>query len=172
MRSVYPYVGLSANERALVTSTLDKRLDEAAARVEAALLATLLNGGDEPDQFETIRTATDTAVSGLTGHVSSLLTVMDRVALTGQVDDVYAYTGPADSRNRPFCGRIVRQKTLYTKVGIESLNSHPLLNSDVPPNVFSRCGGYKCRHIWLPVSADTREALQATGWTVQDGEEV
>lgn len=167
MRQVFPYAGLSARERALLTDTLEKRLEEAVARTETALMASLLNGGDEADQMTAIRTTLEKEVSRYTGHVSSIQTVLDRVALSGRPTDLYVYVGPADRRNRPFCGQIVRQKTLYTRKGVEALNLHPLLSPDVPPNVFTRCGGFKCRHIWLPAPPEDISILTGQGWEIE-----
>lgn len=77
--------------------------------------------------------------------------VLDRIGDLKE-DPLWVYDGPADKRNRPFCAEIVRLPRAYTREQIEKLNSHPLLADYVPPNVFMLCGGYNCRHVFLPVS--------------------
>lgn len=81
-------------------------------------------------------------------------TVLDRVAPD---DPVFIYDGPVDSKNRPFCADIAPRPRAYTRRAIEDLNGHPLLHSYVPPNVFTFCGGYNCRHLWLPMTRATAE---------------
>lgn len=79
--------------------------------------------------------------------------VLDRVG--DLMDEVlWVYAGPADEKNRPFCAEVVRDNKAYTRAGVEALNDHPLLDKYVPPNVFALCGGFNCRHVFLPITPD------------------
>jgi hypothetical protein len=63
----------------------------------------------------------------------------------------WTYDGPQDDKNRPFCADMKQANKAYTRAEIEELNNHPLLATYVPPNVFLECGGYGCRHMFVPV---------------------
>ena len=89
--------------------------------------------------------------------------VLDRVADLQPEPPVWVYSGPADKKNRPFCRVIVRAPRAYTREAIERLNEHPDLDSYVPPNVFMLCGGFNCRHVFLPIS---REHAKSSGLEV------
>lgn len=78
--------------------------------------------------------------------------VLDRISELQSEEPVWVYSGPQDRKNRPFCSAVVRLKRAYTRQGVEALNLHPLLADYVPPNVFMMCGGYNCRHAFIPVS--------------------
>ena len=91
--------------------------------------------------------------------------VLDRISELQAEEPVWVYSGPQDKKNRPFCSAIVRLPRAYTRQGIENLNAHPLLADYVPPNVFMLCGGYNCRHAFIPVS---RGFASANGLEVVD----
>jgi hypothetical protein len=65
-------------------------------------------------------------------------------AADGLVDLVYLYSGPKDSRNRPFC-RVHVGKAL-TESGIAQANN----GQGLPVDAFA--GGYNCRHVWSPMT--------------------
>lgn len=54
----------------------------------------------------------------------------------------YSYDGPADEKNRAFCGRLVRAGKLYTREDIQKIGA--LFGYDV----FNYKGGHRCRHRW------------------------
>lgn len=89
-------------------------------------------------------------------HFETALAVWDRsvqVVLGQQArTTLYAYMGPLDRLNRPFCRDIMERREAYTPAQVNDLNNHPLLHSYVPPNVLAMCGGYGCRHIFVPIS--------------------
>lgn len=66
--------------------------------------------------------------------------------------DLLVYMGPADKATRPFCMSVMTANKAYTRAQVETLNNHPALNKEVPPNVRSFCGGHGCRHMWAVVS--------------------
>lgn len=111
----------------------------------------------------------DKRAKSLATDMNQALLLWDRAVLEriGELKDdpVWVYDGPADSRNRPFCAVIVRTPRAYTREQVEQLNAHPLLDSYVPPNVFMLCGGYNCRHAFLPVS---REYARSNGLVIDD----
>lgn len=99
----------------------------------------------------------------LLSELSQALLLWDRIVLDriGELKDdpLWVYAGPADKRNRPFCAEVVRLPRAYSRAQVEKLNEHPLLPNYVPPNVFMLCGGYNCRHVFMPVSRSYVTAL-------------
>lgn len=68
----------------------------------------------------------------------------------------YAYYGPDDKLNRPFCRRLLEQQQpaadgsqgrTWTRAEIEAMNNGQL------PNPFLTGGGYRCRHQWIVARA-------------------
>lgn len=66
------------------------------------------------------------------------------------IPQTYRYSGPEDSRNRPFCHRLLTADKGYSREEIERMDNHQL------PNVFLTAGGWNCRHQWI---LDTRAIL-------------
>ena len=57
----------------------------------------------------------------------------------------YAYHGPLDILNRPFCFRLMAQTAAgksWTRAQIDAMDNGQI------PNVFISCGGWRCRHQW------------------------
>jgi len=69
-----------------------------------------------------------------------------------EIDQRYRYSGPLDSRNRPFCRRLEQADKSYSRPEIAAMNNGML------PNVFLSCGGWNCRHVWI---LDTRKQVAA-----------
>lgn len=69
-----------------------------------------------------------------------------------EIDQRYRYSGPLDSRNRPFCRQLENADKAYSRADIAGMNNGML------PNVFLSCGGWNCRHVWI---LDTRKPLAA-----------
>lgn len=65
---------------------------------------------------------------------------------------LYAYAGPVDSKTRPFCSRLVGRA--FTPAEIAGLSNG---QTSTPP--FYSGGGYRCRHLWVPVLADNLDTL-------------
>jgi hypothetical protein len=84
-----------------------------------------------------VRTLYDTSVSIFTRQVEALQIVDDPEA-------AFAYLGPADELNRPFCH--ARVGKVFTKAEIDAMDNRQL------PNVFLTGGGYNCRHAFLAIS--------------------
>jgi len=55
----------------------------------------------------------------------------------------FMYVGPLDNVTRPFCQQRVGK--VFTKESIPAEN-------DMGFDAWTTCGGYNCRHAWLPVS--------------------
>lgn len=77
--------------------------------------------------------------------------VAARDVLKGQ-DWLWEYVGIRDTRNREFCASVLDMKRVFDDEQVQELNDHPDLHNYVPPNVRTLCGGYGCRHLFLPVS--------------------
>lgn len=79
--------------------------------------------------------------------------IIDKVPVT-KITVMYSYEGPYDSRNRPFCHRMMELKRLYTRYDIERISIR------LGYSVFDRRGGFwtrkgthdttpYCRHKWV-----------------------
>jgi hypothetical protein len=69
-----------------------------------------------------------------------------------EIEQRYRYSGPLDSRNRPFCRQLENADKAYSRAQIAAMDNGML------PNVFLSCGGWNCRHVWI---LDTRKQLAA-----------
>jgi hypothetical protein len=65
-----------------------------------------------------------------------------------EIDQRYRYSGPEDSKTRPFCDRMLRQDKAWSRDEISKLDNGQL------NNVYLTCGGWNCRHVWV---LDTRK---------------
>ena len=83
------------------------------------------------------RTVYDTAVSSYSRQVEQLQT-------SGEPDELFLYTGPADDAMRPFCKERVGK--VFSRSEIEEMDNGQI------PNVFLTGGGYNCRHQFKLVS--------------------
>ena len=64
----------------------------------------------------------------------------------------YLYEGPLDNLTRPWCAKIMRQSRngrRWTKEQIMAMASQNDRGRSQPPNVFTTCGGWNCRHQWI-----------------------
>jgi hypothetical protein len=66
------------------------------------------------------------------------------------IPQIYRYSGPEDSRNRPFCHRLLIADKGYSREQVDKMDNGQL------PNVFLTAGGWNCRHQFL---LDTRAIL-------------
>jgi hypothetical protein len=69
-----------------------------------------------------------------------------------EIDHRYRYSGPLDSRNRPFCRRLEEADKAYSRAEIGEMNNGQIVN------VYLTCGGWNCRHVWI---LDTRKPAAA-----------
>lgn len=101
--------------------------------------AQILDGlADVIDKTEPqIRTLYDTSISVFGRQVEALQAGDDP-------ETPFAFMGPADAKNRPFCREHVGR--VYTRKDIDALDNGQI------PNVFLTGGGYNCRHTWMEVS--------------------
>jgi len=95
------------------------------------------------------RTVYDTAVSVFSRQV-------ELSQSTGDLDELFVYVGPVDSRMRPFCELWVGK--VRTREAIGKLDNEQL------PDVLVSGGGYLCRHQWKRVSVldDELRAIAGT----------
>lgn len=140
------------------------RVEQVAAAIRVRVAEGKLGGLLGEDLLESIQQAVAKQVRDFIWDLDTLMSVYDRLFMrqvTAQVDDArWAYDGPRDSRNRVFCRSVLDQKQTFDERGIEKLNLHPDLHAYVPPNVMTLCGGYGCRHMFVPV---TKEQAQIRG---------
>ena len=72
----------------------------------------------------------------------------------------YNYEGPLDKLTRPFCTKLERQSRegkTWTRKQINKMNNGQL------PNVFTTCGGYRCRHQWVISAEGLKEQQEKKG---------
>jgi len=55
----------------------------------------------------------------------------------------YFYAGPDDDLERDFCANLTGKGLTYTREQIEGMDNGQI------PGVFTSCGGYRCRHLWI-----------------------
>lgn len=58
----------------------------------------------------------------------------------------FAYVGPIDDKNRPFCAKVLSRDKLFTLKEINALDGDP--EAQLTP-VFLFGGGWNCRHRWI-----------------------
>lgn len=105
------------------------------SRPWADILADLAAVLDDSDAR--VRTLYDTSVSIFGRQVEALQAGDDPEA-------TFAFMGPADEKNRPFCREHVGK--VYTRTAIDALDNGQL------DNTFLTGGGFNCRHLWMEVS--------------------
>jgi hypothetical protein len=64
-----------------------------------------------------------------------------------EINQVYRYSGPEDSKNRPFCHKLLVADKGYSREEINQMDNGQI------PNPFISAGGWNCRHQWI---VDTR----------------
>lgn len=106
--------------------------------------------------------AVQRAVENVIRETDTAMSMFDRLAFAAAGARApgarrWAYDGPRDSRNRPFCAAVLDAKQTYDDAGVEALNRHPLLHRYVPPNVKTLCGGFGCRHVFISLSREEAE---------------
>lgn len=146
-----------APTRALV----EANLTAAASGINIKTRESILNGLRGDDLEKAVRSVVEKEIKEFIEALDTAFSIHDRIAMrelgeefeSGGKEVYWLYAGPADKRNRAFCGEIVRRDSIFTMRGVQKLNDHPDLHKYVPPNVFTMCGGHGCRHIWMPVQA-------------------
>lgn len=68
----------------------------------------------------------------------------------------YLYTGPLDDVTRAFCEEVLTERNppIYTIEEIGDMDNGQI------GDVWTTCGGYNCRHIWVPVDDLTEKELK------------
>jgi hypothetical protein len=161
IRRQYPDAQLPPEALRRIQDTIRRETTMLQERVRLRVDEARLSGASEQEARDAAAREIEAQLPRLTQRGVDAQTMTDRVILEGMGAPFYLYEGPADSKNRKFCADIVRRRAVFTPKGVEALNAHPLLHSYVPPNVAVLCGGYNCRHLWMPMM-DVPE-----GWEVE-----
>lgn len=149
-----------------------KVFDVAADEVRRAVNAGVTTGGNLGDLVADVADRLGVAFFRATAAVDSAIMAVGRRAVVSAaetrakeagVDVVYAYVGPTDAKNRPFCaiwmGRADGVRKAVTREYMARLdNGQGLAVEDF-------CGGYNCRHSWAPLP---RERAVARGFVVYE----
>jgi hypothetical protein len=147
-----------------------KVFDVAADEVRRAVNAGVTTGGNLGDLVAEVGDRMNVAFFRATAAVDSSIMAVGRRAVVSAaeaqakeagVDVVYAYVGPTDAKNRPFCavwmGRADGVRKAVTAEYMRTLDNGQGLD------VGDFCGGYNCRHSWAPIP---RERAIARGFKV------
>ena len=129
----------------------------AADEMRRAINAGISTGGSLADLVEEVAARLQVAVVRAQAAVDAAVMASGRRALMLQADAagldyVFAYVGPLDAKNRPFCKAFVGRAV--SKARMATLDN----GQGLPVRDF--CGGYNCRHSWAPL---TREDARAEG---------
>lgn len=112
----------------------------------------ITSSGSLADVVEEVRARLSTTYLRASAAVDAAIMAVGRRSVIaaareveGELDLVYVYVGPRDSKNRPFCRQWV---------GKAVTNPTRLDNGQGLP-VDDYCGGYNCRHSWAPTTVET-----------------
>jgi hypothetical protein len=133
----------------------------AATEVRQAVNAGVTTGGNLGDLVAAVSDRMSVAFFRAQAAVDSSIMAVGRRAVVSAAeaaakeagaDVVYAYVGPTDGKNRPFCavwmGREDGQRKAVTADYMRTLDNGQGLS------VADYCGGYNCRHSWAPIPRD------------------
>lgn len=138
-----------------------KVFETAGDEVRRAVNAGVTTGGNLGDLVGAVADRMNVAFFRATAAVDSAIMAVGRRAVVSAaeaaaketgVEVVYAYVGPTDAKNRPFCalwmGRADGVRKAVTAEYMTRLDN----GQGLPVNDF--CGGYNCRHSWAPIPRD------------------
>jgi hypothetical protein len=150
---VQPSIGFEEAVRERMRGVIDLE----AARLRSRVQDAAVGGALGEDFLIAFRSAVVRAIENVIRETDTAMAMYDRLAFAEAgarqpSDRRWAYDGPRDNKNRPFCAAVLDDRKTYSREEIEQLNQHPLLHRYVPPNVRTLCGGYGCRHVFWPVS--------------------
>ena len=91
---------------------------------------------------------------------------------TSQYRVLYKYNGPQDSKNRKFCGDILRINKLYRLEDINNMSLEGANSEFSSYDIFSYKGSYNCRHTWVqkyfrknkPLDEQKRSTTTNSSW--------
>jgi len=142
----------------------------AADEVRQAVNAGVTTGTDLGDLVAAVSDRLNVAFFRASAAVDSAVMAAGRKAVVaaasaieGDVDLVFAYTGPTDGKNRPFCARWIGREDGQRKA--VTLAYMKTLDNGQGLDVESYCGGYNCRHTWAPLP---RERAVRRGYVVYE----
>jgi hypothetical protein len=132
------------------------RIDLLAASMRARVAEGKVGGLLGEDLLNAIEQALGRSISEFIRDLDTSMTMYDRLYMqaiaNGMEKRLWEYAGPRDPKNRDFCREVLDARRAYTDEGVDQLNEHPSLHAYVPPNVRTLCGGYGCRHVFVPVT--------------------
>ena len=131
----------------------------AASEVRQAVNAGVTTGGNLGDLVAVVADRMSVAFFRATSAVDSAIMAVGRRAvvsaakeIAADADIVFAYVGPTDGKNRPFCAKWMgREDGVRKAVTAEFMGT---LDNGQGLAVEDYCGGYNCRHSWAPLPRD------------------
>jgi hypothetical protein len=139
------------------------RIEMVASSLRLRIAEGKIGGFMEEDLLKAVEQALNKGITDFIQGLDTSLSVYDRLFMqqvaNQQGEHLWVYDGPLDQRNRAFCREILLERSAYTDAGVDELNSRPSLHSYVPPNVKTLCGGYGCRHMFLPITKEKAASM-------------
>lgn len=119
-------------------------------------LSTVMKGDSLDTVAERIRRQSGISIGRATTEARTQLAEFDRAVTAAAAEDagaeLFAYMGPKDAINRPFCAVLVDHVLTREQVG-------RLDNAQTVISPILSGGGYNCRHNWSPLDPITAEIL-------------
>lgn len=128
-----------------------------AARLHSRTQDAKVGGELGEDFLAALHGAVTRAVENVISEADTTMSMFDRLAFAEMAKyrpgkRRWAYDGPRDAKNRPFCAAVLDARLTYSEGEVQALNEHPLLHKYVPPNVKTLCGGHACRHVFVALT--------------------
>jgi hypothetical protein len=152
-----PPASLSVDVRAELDQIVNRQAADvvsvfsgAEKQMRAAVARGVLSSGSLADVVLEVQQALDTSYTKAQSAVDSAIMAVGRRAVMAEaatveedagIPLVYAYVGPRDQKNRPFCRQWVGKAATKPSA----------LDNGQGLDVEDYCGGYNCRHSWAPM---------------------
>lgn len=109
--------------------------------------------GEKPDIDAILEKAGDTLEYQVETEVNTLLSGFSRTVSAKKAAEfelgLFLYYGPDDKITRDFCEELLNESPpIYTLEEIEAMDN------DQGLDVLTNCGGYNCRHQWIPITEE------------------
>jgi hypothetical protein len=145
--------GLNARAVELAVQTnlesIFKNLDSAVSNSKSIIVNSIV-AGELPD-LEAIAEATGKTVFNIKTEALTAIDTIQRAVVTSESIrrgvEMFEYSGQLDKKTRPFCVELLTRRTPPT-YSIDEIRG---MDNGQGLDVINSCGGYNCRHMWLPV---------------------
>ncbi len=157
---------ISDINRPMVETLIKGGFNQAASLIESHIgdvrqqVALSVLSGQKPDVSGIVDDEGESLDNKLSAEMSTTFAAFHRTVTLTSAEDLgftlFEYIGPDDQVTRKFCaGLLERDPPIYSTEEISKLDN----GQGLPVSQFG--GGYRCRHIWSPV---TEEEARSLGW--------